>query len=581
MSEDLNPIAPAGQSVESVEQEEIIDYSNKGLKEIIDIFQNLLETADNQQQYKHAEALKAAFYKTLRKEKIAAGLEQPEEGAPSPFDEVERGFKELYGKYKERRSEYLREQDIHKEENLKEKLSIIEDLKALLDKQEDISQTFPLFREIQNRWRAVGPVAQNKVKDLYDTYQHYVEMFYDYLKINREMRDLDFRKNMEIKEELCRQAEALAEMENVVEAFRELQKLHEQWKEIGPVDAANRESIWERFKAATSVINKKHQEYFEGQKVKEKENLEAKSLLCEKVEVIAATEVKDSNMWNDLSKQIEDIQKEWKSIGFATRKENQKIYDRFRAACDDFFARKREFYAEFKDKMQENVAKKMALIEKAEALKDSDDWKATSDALIELQRQWKEIGPVTRKKSEQIWKRFRAACDEFYNRRDAQRGASSSDQAENLEKKKALIAEINEFVVEGSDAARAAFKEFRERWNSIGFVPLKEKENIQNEFRNALNEKFAQFREGAGRLAYKAERAVKSERDRLVQKYLKKEQDIATWENNIGFFAKSKNAEALLKNLRKEIDRAKKDLAELEAQIKEFDKQEQDGQQQR
>ncbi len=581
MSEDLNPIAPVEQSVESVEQEEIIDYSNKGLKEIIDIFQDLLDTADMQQQYKHAEALKAAFYKTLRKEKIASGVEQPEEGTPSPFDEVERGFKELYGRYKERRNEYLKEMDLHKEENLKEKLSIIEDLKALLDKQEDVGHTFPLFREIQNRWRAVGPVAQNKVKDLYDTYQHYVEMFYDYLKLNREMRDLDFKKNMEIKEELCRQAEALADSENVVEAFRELQKLHEQWKEIGPVDAANRESIWERFKAATSVINKKHQEYFEGQKVKEKENLEAKSILCEKVEAIAATEVKDSNMWNDLSKQIEEIQKEWKTIGFATRKENQKIYDRFRAACDEFFARKRDFYSEFKDRMQENAAKKMALIEKAEALKDSEDWKATSDALIELQRQWKEIGPVTRKKSEQIWRRFRAACDEFYNRRDAQRGASSSEQAENLEKKKALIAEVNDFVVESSEAARAALREFREKWNSIGFVPLKEKEKIQNEFRNALNNKFAQLRESAGHLAGKAERAVKSERDRLVQKYLKKEQDIATWENNIGFFAKGKNTEALLENLRKEIEKAKRDLAELEAQIKEFDKQEQDGQHQK
>lgn len=576
MSEDLNPIA---QEEQSVEQEEIIDYSNKGLKEIIDIFQNLLDEADMQQQYKHAEALKAAFYKTLRKEKIAAGSEQaPEESEPSPFDEVERGFKELYGKYKERRNEYLKEQDLRKEENLKEKLSIIEDLKALLEKQEDVGHTFPLFREIQNRWRAAGPVAQNKVKDLYETYQHYVEMFYDYLKLNREMRDLDFKKNLEIKEDLCRQAEALAEEENVVEAFRTLQKLHEQWKEIGPVDAENRESIWERFKAATSVINKKHQGYFEGQKEKEKENLEAKSALCEKVEEIAGTEIKDSNMWNELSRKIEEIQKEWKTIGFATKKENQRVYDRFRAACDEFFARKREYYSEFKDKMQENVEKKIALCEKAEALKDSEDWKATSDAMIELQKQWKEIGPVTRKKSEQIWKRFRAACDEFYNRRDAHRGASDTEQAENLEKKRALIAEINDFVVDGTDAARAALKEFREKWNSIGFVPLKEKENIQDEFRNALNEKFAQLREGVGRLAYRAEKGFKSERDRLVQKYLKKEQDIATWENNIGFFAKSKNAEALLVNLRKEIDRAKKDLADLEAQIKEYDKQ-QEGQQ--
>ena len=575
MSEDLNPIAPQEQSVE---QEETIDYSNKGLKEITDIFQELLDSEDMQQQYKNAEALKAAFYKTLRREKLASGVAEIPEGEPDPFAEIERGFKELYSQYKERRNAFLKEQEIKKEENYNVKLSIIEELKVLLEKQEDVSQTFPLFREIQNKWREVGPVAQNKVKDLYETYQHYVEMFYDYLKLNREMRDLDFKKNLEIKEELCRKAEELSERENVVEAFRELQKLHEQWKEIGPVDAANRESIWERFKAATSVINKKHQAYFEEQKGKEKENLEAKSNLCARVEEFVKTEIKDSNAWNSLSKEIENIQKEWKTIGYASKKENQKVYDRFRAACDEFFARKREFYNEFKDKMQDNVARKIELCEKAEALKDSEDWKATGDALIELQRQWKEIGPVTRKKSEQIWKRFRAACDEFYNRRDAHRGGSNAEQSENLRKKRELIAEINEFVAEGKESAREAFKEFQERWNSIGFVPIKEKENIQAEYRNALNEKFAQFRESAGRFVSRAEKGFKSERDRLVQKYLRKEQDIATWENNIGFFAKSKNAEALLVNLRKEIEQAKKDLAELEAQIKEYDKKQEEQQ---
>lgn len=597
MSEDLKPIVPEQEEVpqaaeelkqeQSVETEqpaaeaaeEKIDYSNKGLKEIADIFQELLENAEMQKLYKHAEALKAAFYKTLRKEKIAAGVEQPKEGeepageavSTNPFAEVERGFKELYNQYKAKRAVFVQEQEKKKEENYKEKTSIIEELKALVDKQEDVGRSFPLFRELQNRWRAVGPVAQDKVKNLYDTYQHYVEMFYDYVKINKEMRDLDFKKNLEAKEELCAKAEALADLEDVPEAFRTLQRLHEAWKELGPVSKENREAIWDRFKAATSVINKKHQAYFDLQKGDQKENFEAKSALCEKVEEIAAREIKDSNTWNSLSKEIENIQKEWKTIGFASKKDNQKVYDRFRAACDEFFAKKRDFYSDFKSQMQDNMAKKLDLCEKAEALKNSEEWKKTADALVELQRQWKEIGPVTRKKSEQVWKRFRAACDEFFENRDKHLGAQDEEQVENLNRKRALIDEIKEFVVEGKDEARAALKEFQSRWNEIGFVPIKEKNAIQDEFRSAINQKFAEIREGGSRFMGKVDRTIRTERDRLVQKFLKKEQDIATWENNMGFFAKSKNADALLEELNKKIDIARQELADLEAKIKEFD----------
>ena len=600
MSEDLNPVAPIEeQPVEEVKEEVVEtpknDFSNQGLKEIVDTFKELIDGENMQQLYKNAEAIKAAFYKNLRKEKIASGIEQPaeavateapaeageaSEAAPAeepvsvnPFAEIERGFKDLYSQYKAKRAVYTQELEKNKEENYQEKLAVIEDLKALVEASEDLKETFPRFREIQNRWRAIGPVPQAKVKDLYDTYQHYVEKFYDYVKINKEFRDLDFKKNLEAKENLCEKAEGLAEEEDVVGAFRTLQKLHEQWKELGPVSKEFRESIWERFRAATAVINKKHQAFFESQKGNQKENLEAKTALCEKVEAIAQTEVKDSTDWNALTKEIENIQKEWKKIGFASKKDNQKVYDRFRAACDDFFAKKREFYSEFKNQMQDNLTQKLDLCEQAEALKDSEDWKKTSEAFIELQKKWKEIGPVSRKKSEQVWKRFRAACDAFFDNRDKHFGSMNSEQTENLQKKRDLIDEIRAFEVEGKEEAREALHEFQERWNAIGFVPFKEKTRIQEAFRKAVNEKFGEFRETGSRFAGKAERTVRSERDRLVQKFMKKEQEIATWENNMGFFAASKNADALLEELNKKIDIAKQELAQLEEEIKEFDRQ--------
>lgn len=617
MSEDLNPVVPveeqpvanqeetvgavAEPAVESVPETEAesekTDFSSKGLKEIVDIFKNLLEGENMQKLYKHAEALKAAFYKNLRKEKIASGIEQPaaapaetaetqtEETAETagdaaeepvsvnPFAEIERGFKDLYSQYKARRAAYTQELERAKEENYKAKLAVIEDLKALLETSEDLGQTFPRFREIQNRWRAIGPVPQAQVKNLYDTYQHNVELFYDYVKINKEFRDLDFKKNLEAKERLCEKAESLSEEEDAVGAFRTLQKLHEQWKELGPVSKEYRESIWERFRAATAVINKKYQAYFESQKGSQKENFEAKSALCEKVEEIARTEVKDSTTWNALTKEIENIQGEWKKIGFASKKENQKVYDRFRAACDAFFARKRDFYSEFKNQMQDNLVRKIELCEKAEALKESTDWKKASDEFIELQKAWKEIGPVSRKKSEQVWKRFRAACDEFFENRDKHFGSQTAEQSENLAKKRELIDEIRNFVAEGREQAREAMRDFQERWNAIGFVPFKEKGRIQDSYRKVLNEKFAEFREGVSRFAGKAERAVRSERDRLVQKFMKKEQEIATWENNMGFFSQTKNAEALLEELNKKIDIARQELARLEEDIKEFDRQ--------
>ena len=531
---------------------------------------------------KEAEAIKAAFYKRLQKEKADAGLvsepvaetgETETEEAPveetasaNPFVEIERGFKDLYNKYKKERAEYNRQLEKEREQNLALKEAVIADLKTLIEKQEDVNQTFSEFREIQNRWRAVGPVPAQSYRNLNETYQLYVEQFYDMVKINRELRDLDFKKNLEAKEQLCQSAEQLAESQNIVEAFRELQKLHEQWKEYGPVAKEYRETVWERFKVATAVINKKYQGYFEGIKVQQAENFARKSALCEKVEAIADKEIANSNEWNACSKEIEEIQKEWKTIGFASKKENQKVYDRFRAACDKFYGRKREFYTDYKDSINGNLEKKIALCEEAEALKTSTEWKKTTDQFIALQKQWKEIGPVPRKKSELLWKRFRAACDEFFAERDKQ-AKPENDFYGNLKAKQRLIEEIKAYELKGDESDAAAMQEFQKRWQEIGFVPFKEKDNVAKAYKEALQAKFpssgrTNARKGRGG------RPALSEKDRLIQKYNQLEQDIVTYENNIGFFSMSKNAEPLIKQMQERIAEAKNELNSLADQIR-------------
>lgn len=592
-----NAAEVAVETVESVFDQEI-DYNTKSLKELVDLFNQLLETENHQVIYKNAEVIKATFYKTLKKEKIAGGyavVENPvlesdvagedlqNELSQNPFQDIENEFKSIYSKYKSLRANFVQEQEKKKEDNYKEKLAIIEELKTLIEKQDDPNKTFPEFRNLQNKWRSVGPVPQANHADIYNTYKLYEEKFYDYVKISKDLRDLDFKKNLDVKLALCQKAEDLINEDNVVEAFKKLQKLHEEWKEYGPVDKENREQIWERFRQATSAVNKKHQAYFEGQKEVQKENLAKKTALCEKVEEIAQREITDSNMWNTLSKEIESIQKEWKTIGFASKKDNQKIYDRFRAACDNFFARKRDFYVEFKSVMQENIDKKIKLCEEAEALQDSTDWKKATDQLINLQKLWKESGPVSRKKSDQIWKRFRAACDHFFENKNKHFGTQDVEFDKNLEAKLALIEEIKNYVSESDSADLAAFKDFQKRWESIGFVPFKMKDKVSEAYSSALSEKFGdvknQLSERRPRRSNRQERgnrqdrAPRSERDRLIQKFVKIEQEIATYENNIGFFAKSKNADALLEGLRKKIDVAKEELKQIEEQIKVIDNQ--------
>ena len=602
MSEEINPGMQAPETVqpdvaEVKEEKTFVNYAEKTLAELTGLFQELLQDIDRLKKSKEAEAIKSAFYKKLSKEKAEAGVEgaveepsadeevaeapvaaasQPEEEPEkvNPFVAIEEGFKSLYLTYKKERAEYNREQEKEREENLAAKQQVIEDLKALVDTQEDVSSSFPAFREIQNRWREIGPVPAQNFRNLNDTYQFLVEKFYDMVKINRDLRDLDFKKNLEAKEAFCQEAERLAENENVVDAFRELQKLHEQWKEFGPVAKEFREAIWDRFKAATAVINKKYQAYFEGQKEKFAENLQAKAALCEKVEAFAAQEIASSNEWNAISKKIEDIQKEWRSIGFASKKDNQKIYDRFRAACDAFYGRKRDFYSQYKDSMNENLDKKLAIIEKAEALKESKDWKKTTDLFIELQKEWKEIGAVPRKKSEQLWKRFRAACDAFFDAK-AKEGKADNEFYANLKAKRALIEEIQAF--EGSD--EAAMQDFAARWQAIGFVPFKEKENVAKAYAEAMKAKFPSFGarpQRGGRAG--APKAPKSEKDLLVDQYKALQQDIVTYENNIGFFAQSKNAEPLIKQMQERIDAAKQQLKELEGKIRQAEQKEEEEQ---
>ena len=584
-------VEEAAEAVEEV-KEAVVNYGEKTLAELSGLFQELTESPDRMKRSKEAEAIKSAFYKLLAREKAEAGEDaavvepdaetveevaaEPVEGvAESPFTAIEAGFKALYNAYKKERAEYNRQLDAEREENLVKKLAVIEDLKALIEEQGDMKDAFPKFREIQNRWREIGPVPQQNFRDVNDTYQLYVEKFYDIVQINRELRDLDFRKNLEAKTEFCEQAEALAESDDVVGAFKELQKLHEQWKEYGPVAKEYRDAIWERFRAATAIINKKYQAHFEGVKEQQLANLQAKIALCERVEAIAEQEITSSNQWNALSKEIEAIQAEWRKIGFATRKDNQKVYDRFRAACDKFFSRKREYYSEFKDSMNENMAKKLAIIEQAEALKGSTDWKKTSETLIELQRQWKEIGAVPRKKSEQLWKRFRAACDAFFNERDKQ-SKPENDYYGNLKAKRALIEEIEAYVPVDAEADAEAARGFAERWSAIGFVPFKEKEAVGAAYKAAMQAKFPNWgrggrREGGRGPAREPRRSAPlTEKDKLTQKYAQLQQDIQTYENNIGFFGLSKGAEQLKAQMQERIDAAKEELKKLEAEIREL-----------
>ena len=565
MSENINP--EEVRTVLSDVEGQVDNFAGKTLAELSDLFVQLKDSAERMSRSKEAEAIKSAFYKLLGRLKGENGVsEEDGSGRDNPFEAVEQNFKALYADYKKERAEFNRQQDAQREENLAKKQAIIEELKAIVEGQEDVSAQFPVFRELQNRWREAGPVPATAFRNVNDTYQFYVEKFYDMVKINRDLRDLDFRKNLEAKQAFCEAAEKLAENENVVNAFHELQKLHEQWKEFGPVAKEKREDIWNRFKAATAVINKRYQAHFEGLKEQQADNLVKKTALCEQVEEIAAREITSSGEWNALSKEIEEIQAAWRRIGYATRKDNQKIYDRFRAACDSFFNRKREFYTGIKDNMNENLEKKLALIEQAEALKLSTDWKKATDQFIALQKQWKEIGAVPRKKSEALWKKFRGACDEFFAARDA--NAGENDFYANLKTKRKIVEEVRAYEPADEAANEEAARGFAERWAAVGHVPFKEKDALNKAWHDAMQEKFPAFAVPARGASGRSGRAPRSPKDALIEKYNKLQQNITTYENNIGFFSASKNSEPLIRQMEERISQAKAELKELEEQIR-------------
>lgn len=555
------------------------DFTSMSIPELLGVFEQLIEAEDKTEMHKNAETIKSCFYKLLKKDQPTP---EPGEEAPEKTQESaeEAAFKKLYARYKVLRADLLRNIEQQKERNLEEKLSIIEGIKALLDKQEDINHTFPEFRALQLHWKEVGPVPLSRTKDIWETYQHYVEKFYDYVKINNELRDLDFKRNQEIKEKLCERAEALEEDPNVVSAFHKLQKLHEEWRETGPIARHLRESMWERFKKSTTAINIRHQEHFEEQKKDQRKNLEEKLVLCEKAEAIAEKADDDGINWNKNAKEMEALQKEWRTIGFATKKENQKVYDRFRAACDKFYGQKREFYTDFKKEMQDNLVHKTALCEQAESINMSDDWRRTTDQLIHLQKQWKEIGPVPRKQADAIWKRFRSACDVFFTRKSEHFSQQDASYEDNLKAKEALIAELESLDPTTAGDPAALLREFQNRWGQIGFVPVKEKEKINNAYKNAINKHFGHLNPGSSekRGGYRSNRGRSDEprsgRDKFIQRFRQLESEIAVWENNMGFFAKSKNADKIIADTCRKIEAARKELGELEEKIKQIESNE-------
>lgn len=567
------------------------DYNGKSKAELLAILADILANKPVQTIRRDVEAIKIAFYKTYRAEVerarrafVEAGGKL-EEFVPTP-DDAEQRLKELFAEYRTKRNEFIAKLEEEKENNYKIKLQIIEELKELIDSNETLNQTFNTFRDLQQRWKETGPVPQAYVKDLWETYNLHVENFYNFIKINKELRDLDLKKNYETKLQLCEEAEELVLDPSPVNAFHKLQKLHEQWRETGPVANEYKEQLWERFREASTKINKRHQEYFNSIKEEQKHNLELKTELCVKTEELSVAPLSTRKEWNKVSEQLIDIQKVWKTIGFAPKKDNTKIYERFRNACDKFFENKRNFYLQIKAEMENNLHLKNDICAAAEALQESEEWKKATDELIALQKRWKEIGPVSRRYSDAIWKRFRSACDKFFERKAAFFASLDQQYEDNLAKKKQLLEELKTFVVENKERGFEALKELQHRWAEIGFVPIKQKEAIQKEYRKAVDAIFAKLRSNEkenrlerfkGKISSIAEggdrRRLRFERDRLYNKMKQIESDIALLENNIGFFSKSKNAEAMIREVNNKIAKAKEEMATLIEKIEMIDKQ--------
>ena len=581
---------------ESSKKAKIDDYSSLSELELINKLRELLEGEDFEAISGDVDAIKLSFFRLYRinieaqkSAFVEAGGKLEEFKVES--DPYELDLRNLLKKYQDKRNEHNKRTEEIKEDNLKKKYEIIEEIKALINNKESINKTFQDFRDLQNKWREIGSVPQAKLKDLWDTYHHHVENFYDFIKINKELRDLDLKKNLEAKIDICEKAEELLVEPSIIKAFNVLQKYHEQWREVGPVPRDKKDELWERFKAATSIINKKHQDYFEGRKNEQKKNLDAKVALCEKVEEIANIEIDSHRDWDERSKELIELQKVWRTIGFAPKKDNNKIYERFRLASDKFFDRKREFYNQNKEEQNNNLQLKTDLCIQAEALKDSTDWKKTADEFIAIQKAWKEIGPVPRKYSDSIWKRFRAACDYFFENKAKHFSSIDNEQLENLRLKKELLIEVKQFALTGDDSADLdKLKDFQRRFTEIGHVPFKEKDAIQNEFREVINKHFDTLRVDERRrnlMKFKNKVANNTstgkglsknrfEREKYMTKLKQLETDLALLDNNIGFLANTKNASALIDDVNQKIASTKEKIEFLKEKIRIMDAMEDD-----
>ncbi len=573
---------------------EKIDYSLLSQVELVNALRDLLESTEDVDIKADVEAIKSIFYKhhneNIEQARIAfieaGGLEEEFVFEDDPY---ENDIKELLRKYGQFRKEHNKQLDSEKEENLKRKFEIIEKIKGLINNEESINKTFNEFRELQRDWREIGLVPQSKMKNLWDTYHFHVENFYDYIKINRELRDLDLKKNLELKIKICESAEELLVEPSILKAFNTLQKYHEQWREIGPVPRDNKDDVWERFKQITAIINKKHQEFFESKKTDQKKNYDAKTALCEKVEEICNAEITNYKDWDVKSKELVELQKLWRTIGFAPKKDNNKIYERFRNACDTFFNKKREFYSKNKEVQQNNLQQKIDLCVQAEALRDNTDWKKATQDFINIQKKWKEVGPIPRKHSDIIWKRFRAACDFFFDKKSEHFSDVDTEQIDNLKLKEDLIAELENFKSTGdANENLKLLREIQRRWTEIGHVPFKKKDAIQNKFREEIGKLFDQLsinEDKRNMLKFKTKMStfsessrgqskMRMEREKYMSKLKQLENDLILLDNNIGFFTKSKNAEALIEDVKRKIEDTRQSIETLKEKIRVIDEME-------
>ncbi len=545
--------------------------------------------SDEAPQKDEVDYLKTAFYKLHVAEREAQLKEYIDGGGdPEQYqivpDADEEAFKAEMGVIKEKRQKLFREQEQEKQDNLQKKLAIIEKIKAMITSPEEANKSYKEFKALQEEWRDIKNVPAEHANELWRNYQLYVEQFYDLLKLNSEAREYDFKKNLELKTRLCEAAEKLVDEPDVISAFHQLQKLHQEYREIGPVSKELREEIWQRFKAASTVINKRHQQHFEGLRAKEEENLERKTKLCEQVEAIVAEENKGSGDWERHTKQIIDLQAEWKTIGFAPQKMNVKIFERFRAACDDFFGRKADYFKGLKEQFKDNAEKKRALIEKAKALQDSTDWKSTSDKLINLQKEWKTIGMVPKKLGDQLWEEFLGACNKFFEARNAAGAGTRGEEHQNLAKKRDVITRLQAAAEEAGDGLQEKVQKLVEEYQSIGHVPFKEKDKLYEEYHAVLDKlykdlnisvakrRLSKFKDNLKQVAERGENALDNERARLMRQYEQLKQEVQTYENNLGFLnASSKKGSSLIDEMNRKVQKLKDEVQLVREKIKAID----------